>query len=181
MNGGADTRAFGEMVAVGRVIKPQGRRGELVVQPLSDRPERLPELRRAFVPGPGGSARVIVITGCWPHKGRFVLKLEGVDTIDEAEGYRGLQIRIGEEELAELPAGSYYHHQLRGLRVEDEAGATLGTVSDVLATGGEARVLEVRGPRGEVLVPLAEAFVRRVDLEGGRIVVAASELIGIED
>lgn len=168
-------RAFEDLVTIGRVVKPQGRKGEMLTEALSDRPDRFPTLRKAYVPGEGGSAREVRITSCWPHKGRFVLKLEGVDSIDQAEAYRGLEIRIGEEELAPLPEGSYYHHQLRGLRVEDETGAPLGSVSDMLETGGEAPVLVVRGPAGELLVPLAEAFIRRVDLGAGRLVVVRPE------
>ena len=66
-----------------------------------------------------------------------MLEIEGVSSIDEAEKLRGLELRIAEEELAALPAGSFYHHQLAGLRVEDEAGrARSGVVDDVLETGG---------------------------------------------
>ena len=72
-------RAFADLVAIGRVVKPQGRKGEVVADPFSDRPDRFPELRRVYVPGPGGAAREMTVTSCWPHKGRFVLKLEGVD------------------------------------------------------------------------------------------------------
>ena len=79
-----------------------------------------------------------------------MLKLEGVDSIDEAETLRGLELRIAEEELAALPEGSYYHHQLLGLRVEDEAGGEIGVVEDVLETGGGrpgARGARRRGAR----------------------------------
>ena len=167
------------LVAIGRVVKPQGRRGEVVVEPFSDRPERFPGLRRAFVPAPDGKGREVRVAGCWPHKGRYVLKLEGVDSIDDAEAYRGLELRIPEEELETLPAGSYYHHQLRGLRVEDEQGRLVGTVEDILEAGGEAPVLVVRGSRGETMVPLAESFIRAVDLANGRVVVVVPELVDI--
>jgi 16S rRNA processing protein RimM len=167
------------LVAIGRVVKPQGRHGEVVVEPFSDRPQRFPELRRAFVPAAGGQGREVKVTGCWPHKGRFVLKIEGVDSIDGAEGFRGLELRIPEEELEVLPAGSYYHHQLRGLRAEDERGRVVGTVEEVLEAGGEAPVLVVRGPRGETMVPLAESFIRTVDLAAGRVVVVVPELVDI--
>jgi 16S rRNA processing protein RimM len=167
------------MVAIGRVVKPQGRKGEVAVLPLSDRPDRFPGLRRAYVPGPGGEAREVHVTDCWPHKGRFVLKLEGVDSIDQAEAYRGLELRIGEEELAPLPAGSYYHHQLKGLRAEDTEGRPLGTAVDVMETGGEAPVLVVSGPQGEVLVPLAATFVREVDLQAGRLVLSIPETVTV--
>jgi 16S rRNA processing protein RimM len=172
---------FADLVAIGRVVKPQGRKGEVVVAPLSDRPDRFPRLQRAFVPAPGGGSREVRVTSCWPHKGRFVLKLDGVDSIDQAEAYRDLELRIGEEDLEALPAGSYYHHQLKGLRVEDESGRPLGVATDVLVTGGEASVLVVQGPRGEFMLPLAEAFVRRVDLAGGRLEVAYPETVTVED
>jgi 16S rRNA processing protein RimM len=169
-------RAFGDLVVIGRIVRPQGRRGEVVAEPLSDRPDRFPSLRRAYVPGPGGGAREVAIAGCWPHKGRFVLKIVGVESIEQAEAFRGLELRIGEEELPALPEGSYYHHQLRGLRVEEPTGAPLGTVADVLETGA-ASVLVVRSAGGETLIPLADAFVRSVDLAAGRIVALRPELV----
>ena len=168
-------RPFEDMVAIGRVVKPQGRKGEVAVEPFSDRPDRFPSLTAVHVPGEGGAARRIEVDGIWPHKGRFVLKLRGIDSIDDAETLRGLEVRIPEEDLAALPEGSYYHHQLKGLAVVDESGAPLGTVHDILETGGEAPVLSVRKLGAETLIPLADAFVRRVDLAGGRIVVVRPE------
>jgi 16S rRNA processing protein RimM len=165
--------AYGDMITIGVVVKPQGRKGEILVEPLSDHPERFSSLRRVFVPVPGDpGARAVAVTDRWPHKGRVVLKLEGVDSIDEAERYRGIELRIGEDEVEALPAGSYYHYQLKGLKVEDPEGRALGTAADVLVTGGEAPVLVVRGDRGEILIPMAEEFIREVDLEHGRLVAA---------
>src|SRR4029453_9319964 len=103
---------------------------------ISDHPERFASLRRAFVPGDEGGAREVTVTRSWPHKGRFVLKLAGVDSIDQAEAYRGMEIRIAEDELDPLPEGSYYHHQLKGLQVEDPEGRALGIVSDVMTNAG---------------------------------------------
>jgi 16S rRNA processing protein RimM len=168
---------FEELMTIGRVVKPQGRKGELAVQPLSDRPERFPTLRRVFLPGPGGTAVEKTVASCWPHKGGFVLKLEGVDSITQADALRGLELRLPAQELAPLPEGSYYHHQLKGLAVEDAAGSPLGTVADVLVTGAGADVLVVEGAAGESLIPLAEDFVRRVDLTQGRIVVRPPEYV----
>ncbi|HEY2943414.1 MAG TPA: ribosome maturation factor RimM [Vicinamibacteria bacterium] len=174
-------RPFADMVTIGRIVRPQGRKGEVVVEPLSDRPDRFPSLRQAFVAGESGAARPVQVRDAWPHKGRFVLKLEGVDSIDDAERYRGLDLRIPEEDLSTLPEGSYYHHQLRGLRVEDAGGREVGRIADVMKTGGEADVLVVRGASGETLIPLADAFVRAVDLPGGRVVVLVPELVDAKD
>ncbi|HEV7498599.1 MAG TPA: ribosome maturation factor RimM, partial [Vicinamibacteria bacterium] len=168
---------YADMITIGVVVKPQGRKGEVLVALLSDRPDRFTSLQRVFVPVPGTpGAQPVTVTDRWPHKGRFVLKFEGVDSIDAAETYRGIELRIGEDEVEALPAGSYYHYQLKGLKVEDPAGHVLGTAADVLVTGGEAPVLVVRGgARGEVLIPMAEAFIREVDLEHGRIVAIDPE------
>ncbi len=168
---------FSEMVAIGRVVKPQGRKGEVLVQPFSDRPERFPSLRAVYVPGEGGAARALEVAHCWPHKGRFVLKLLGVESIDDAEKFRGMDVRIPESDLPALPAGSYYHHQLKGLAAFDESGSPMGTVQEILETGGEAPVLSVRSAGAETLIPLADAFVREVDLERGRIVVVRPQYL----
>jgi len=168
---------FRDLVLVGRVVKPQGRHGEVAVLPLSDRPDRFPMLRRAFVPAPDGGAREVRVLACRAHKGRFVLKVEGVSTIDEAERLRGAELRIAEEDLAALPAGSFYHHDLVGLRAVDERGVEVGAVSGVMETGAEARVLVLRGPDGETLLPFAEGFVKAVDKAGGTIVVLRPEYV----
>jgi len=173
-------RAFDELIAIGVMLKPQGRRGEVAVKALSDRPERFPGLRRAFVPGPGGSAREVTIEDCWPHKGGFVLKLRGVDSIDAAEALRGLELRIGSDELGELPEGSYYHHQLVGLRALDAGGRELGRVERVWETGAEAPVLVLQGPGGEILVPLAESFVGAIDLEAGTLRVTLHDAVTVD-
>jgi 16S rRNA processing protein RimM len=169
---------YADLVTIGRVVKPQGRHGEVLVAPLSDHPDRFPELRRVYVPGPGGAARAVAVTDCWPHKGKFVLKLEGVDSIDEAEVFRNVDLRIGEDELPALPAGSYYHHQLKGLEVVDARRGVLGRVHDLLETGA-AVVLVIRGDAGETLIPLADAFVESVDVPGGRMLVKAPELMNV--
>ena len=152
-----------ELVVIGRVVKPQGRRGEVLVHPLSDQPDRFPNLERAFVISPGAEGREIRVTSSWPHKGRHVLKLEGVDSIDEAEALRGSELGIPEGELAPLPEGSFYHHQLKGLHVADEDGKEIGVVADVMDTGAGAPILVVKGPEGETLVPFAADFVRTVE------------------
>jgi 16S rRNA processing protein RimM len=169
--------AFADMITIGRVVKPQGRRGEVLTEPLTDRPDRFPSLRRAYVAGPSGEAREVRVSSCWPHKGRFVLKLEGVDSIDAAETLRGLDVRIAPEELQPLPDGSYYHHELVGLHAEDASGRALGRVAGVWETGAGAPVLILRGPSGEELVPLASDFVKTVDTAHGRIVVILPESV----
>ena len=119
---------FEELVTIGRVVKPQGRKGELAVQPLSDRPERFPTLRHVFLPGPGGTAVAKAVASCWPHKGRFVLKLEGVDSIDAGRGAaRPGAAHRPRRSWRRSPKAPTTTTSSRGLAVEDAAGSPLGT------------------------------------------------------
>ena len=170
----------GELVLIGRVVKPQGRRGEVLVHPFSDRPDRFPALRKAVVIAPGGETREVRVTSSWPHKGRHVLKLEGVDSIDEAERLRDCELRIAAQELAPLPEGSYYHYELTGLHVADGAGGEVGVVEEVMETGAGAPILVIRGAEGETLVPFAVDFVKTVDLAGARIIIERPEYAGAD-
>ena len=106
-----------------------------------------------------------------------MLKLRGVDSITQAEALRDAELGIPESELETLPPGSYYYHQLSGLKVVDERGAPLGTVASVMETGAETRVLVVQGPGGETLLPFAEQFVRSVDLVHGVLSVLRPEYV----
>ncbi len=167
--------AWNDLVLVGRVVKPQGRHGEVAVEPFSDRKDRFPTLAHAFVAAPDGASREVRVERCFAHKRRFVLKLAGVDSIAEAETLRGAELRIAEAELQLLPEGSYYYHQLAGLRVEDAQGAVIGVLESVMETGKGTRVLVVRGPQGETLLPFADAFVKSVDLGRGVLVAVRPE------
>lgn len=158
------------LVTIGRVVKPQGRRGEVLAEPLSDRPDRFATLKSVHVAAPDGSSQQLSVVSCWPHKGRFVLKLEGVDSIDAAQRLRGRDLGIDEADLAQLPAGSYYHHELLGLVAVDEAGRELGRVEEILETGA-VPVLTLRGGGGELLIPLASDFVIAVDRAASRLVL----------
>jgi 16S rRNA processing protein RimM len=171
---------FDDLIVVGRMIRPQGRHGEVLTEPLSDRQERFTSLKRVFVEAEGGASREAQVTSAWPHKGRWVLKLSGVDSISAAEGYRGLRLGLPESELGPLPEGTFYHHQIRGLAVEDESGTPLGRVEDVWETGA-ALVLVVRDGQGEQLVPFAEPFIREVRPSEGRLVVRLLEMVDAAD
>lgn len=166
---------YADLVTIAHVLRPQGRRGELLTVPLSDRPERFENLKRVFVPAPAGRAREVAVTACWPHKRRIVVKLDGIDSIEAAEAFRGVDLRLPESDLPELPAGTYYHHQLEGLDVVDESGTPCGRVARILETGGTG-VLEVSTPEGEVLVPLAAEFLKSVNLDRKVAVIRFPEM-----
>jgi 16S rRNA processing protein RimM len=94
-------------------------------------------------------------------------RLAGFDDREAAEALSG---RYLEREAEQLPAGTYYWHQLVGLRVTDELGIELGRVAEVFRAGGN-EVYRVEGPRGELLIPALERVVARIDVDAGVMVV----------
>jgi len=152
-------------VAVGRILSPWGLRGDLKVEPLTDRPDHL---------APGRSITVAGQTHTVEHsrpRGRLLyLKLSGIDDRNAAASLRDHYLQVPERDLEPLGDGQYYRFQLVGLSVRSTQGEPLGRVSHVLATPGND-VLVVHGPRGEILVPAIEDFIKEIDIQGGIIVI----------
>jgi 16S rRNA processing protein RimM len=167
-------------LAVARIVKPQGRGGEVAAQILTDFPERFARVRRAYLECPGREPRPVEVENAWPHKGRVVLKLSGVDSIDQANLLRGLHVLLLREEKMRLPAHHYYVWELRGCRVvaeQEGKSREVGTVTDIEPTGGVdlLRVAPQGQPRDEVLIPLAQDICKRIDIEAKTIVIDPPE------
>ena len=163
-----------DSVTIGIVLRPHGLRGELVVEPLTDNETRFAELQDVRVVRLSGKATRFRVLSIFPHKGRVVIHFEGINSIEEAETLRGAELRIPVALLPELPAGSYYHHELKGLDVLVESGASIGRVTD-LWENGATPILVIRDQSArETLLPLVDAFVLEVNVKGGFMRVKAS-------
>jgi len=147
------------------VVKTQGRHGEVAADILTDFPERFTERRRVFALEESGARRELRLEDFWPHKERLVLKFAGVDSITDAEALVGCEIQIPQEERAALQAGSAYVGDLAGCKVM-AGGREIGVVADVQFGAGEAPLLVVRSEKQEFLIPLAQAYLRRIDTAG---------------
>lgn len=154
-------------VAVGRVLRPHGVRGELRVELLTGYPERLPLHAVLYL---GDEGRPYTVERLRLQEGVALIKLAGCDDRDQAETLRGQLLQIPLEHAVPLEEGEYYHFQLIGVEVFTDGGECLGRVVEVLDTGAND-VYVVRGRRGEVLLPAIEDVVRQLDLEGRRMVV----------
>jgi 16S rRNA processing protein RimM len=166
-----------EFVAIARIVKPQGRKGEVAAEILTDFRERFPGLRTAYLESPNGAPAAVVIEAAWPHKGRIVLKLASVDSIDAAEKLRGLHVLIPRAEMAALPEGHYYLWQLIGCQVVTERECrVVGEVTEVEPTGG-VDLLRVASPgrENEILIPLAGDICKQIDVQAKRIVIDPPE------
>ena len=165
MSGGEDLDSV-ELVAVAKVAKARGVKGEVACDLLTDFPERFEGLEELIAVFPGGRRERLKLEGHWLHGDRVVLKLEGFDSPEEASALAGCELAVPESEAVELEEGEFYDWQLEGCRVETVEGVSVGTVREVLHTGGEAPVLVIRDERErENLVPLAESICVEIDVE----------------
>jgi len=163
------------LVAVGRVARAQGRRGEVAVESWTSAPERFTGLSRIYIEGDGPEPVGLVVESVRIHKGRPVVKFSGISDISEAETLRGRELRIPENELESLPEGSFYQFQIRGLTVNDRTQGEIGIVENVLETGG-IDLLVVRGRSGEeTLVPFCGEIVKNIDPVRGSVDIDAPE------
>ena len=171
-----------EWVAIALVLGSRGNRGEVVAVPLSDQPGRFARLREVYLfgpAGPGARHHRFEVENAWEHRGRIVLKLRGIDSISDAERWRGYEARIPRAERLPLPEGEYYQSDLVGFEVVEPGGRRLGRVRGFREHGGPA-LLEIEGERGEeMLVPFAKSICVAIDVEGKRIVVELPE--GLEE
>jgi 16S rRNA processing protein RimM len=181
------TQSTPAWIVLAHLLRPQGRKGEVLAELFTDFPERFEEQKRVFLAAPGfageqAEARPAEVVAFWlpvgKNEGRVVLQFAGIDTISDAESIAGQDVLVPREERLPLDDESVYISELIGCTVYD-GSLPVGVVEDVqfamTADGGRrlddaAPLLAVRSPEGdEILIPFAKAFLGAVDTEAKRI------------
>lgn len=162
-----------EFITLARVLKTQGRRGEVAVEPHSDVPDRFVEGMRLFALDQSGQRRQLQIEELWPHKGHLVLKFQSVDSISDAEALLHCELQVPRAERAELEPGWTYISDLTGCTVFD-GDREIGKIEGVEFGAGEAPLLIVLGkmqgkPDVRHEIPFAEAYLQGVDLAARKV------------
>ncbi len=156
-------------VIVGLIRRPVGLRGEVVVEPTGEDPDRFAPHARLWTEG--DPLRELRIRASRRYKAGVAIFFEGIETVEAAQNLRGVYLSIRVEELPPLPAGTYYHYQLLGLEVVDALGRVLGRLESILQTGSNDVYCVGKG-KDEILIPAIREYVERIDLPGGRIFLA---------
>jgi len=159
-----------EFITLARIVKTQGRHGEVAVEVHSDIPDRFAEGMKLLALGKSGEAREeLRVESLWPHKEFLVLKFRGVDSISDAEKLVGSELQVPRAERAALQQGWNYVSDLVGCRVFDQ-DRELGSIEDVQFGTGEAPLLVVSDSAGKKFdVPFAEAYLSAVDVASRQV------------
>jgi 16S rRNA processing protein RimM len=159
-----------ERVSIGRVLAARGVRGELRVAPAARDLSRFARLARVYLEGPaelGGSRTVL---SARQHNGCILLKLEGIETPEQARALTGREVLVDADDAVALGADEYFVHDLVGLEVVTDSGRLAGLLEEVLE-GPANDVYVVRGPFGELMVPAVGSVVLKVDLRVRRMLI----------
>jgi 16S rRNA processing protein RimM len=175
------TKSAPAWIVLAHLLRPQGRKGEVLAELFTDFPERFHSHRRIYLAAPGfngqpDQARPAEVIHHWlpvgKNQGRIVLHFAGIDSISGAESIAGMDVLIPEQERLPLDDDSVYIDKLIGCAVY-AGDTTVGTVEDVQFTttpDGTRRLeeaaplLEIRSPEGnEILIPFAKAFLVAID------------------
>lgn len=182
-----------------RVRRPQGRKGEVFADLLTDFPDKFSERRQLWLLAPvederhrgvgsagqGSAPREAELTGHWLHKGGIVLHFAGIDSISAAEALAGFVVAIPRAERAALAEDEIYCSDLVGCALLDVAGPEpmlVGEIENVDRAAGPVALLVVRGCKGEILIPFAKSYLRKIDLASRRVEMALPEgLVELND
>jgi len=163
-----ETPAKPTYLAVGRLLRPHGLRGEMLMEILTDFPERLRPGALVYL---GEQHQAVRIASCRGDPHRFLIRFEPYTDVDQVGGLRNQICYAAAADLPALAADEYYVHQLLGLKVVSDEGQELGQIETILETGAND-VLLVRAPSGaEILLPHIDPVVLNIDLEQGQMLV----------
>jgi 16S rRNA processing protein RimM len=182
MTAPAQPEQAAQWVWLARIRRPQGRKGEVFADILTDFPEKFADRRRLWLLAEGASAaapRQVELAAHWLHKGGVVLHFAGIDSISAAETLAGLIVAIPRADRAPLAEDEVYIADLIGCTLYDVAKtdhpAPVGQIEDVDRTAGPVALLVVRGATGEILIPFAKSYLRTIDLAAKRVEMALPE------
>lgn len=153
-----------EFLSIGQIINVHGVHGELKIYPLTDDIKRFRKLNKVIIDGLERN-----ITWCKLQSDKVILKIEGIDTLEEAQKLKNKYLEVSRENSAKLPEGSYFIADIIGCMVEDIDGNIIGKVYDVIQTGSND-VYWIKGEE-EVLIPALKDIVVKIDLENEKIII----------
>ena len=153
-----------DWIPVGRVTRTHGLKGELKFFP-ADQDDLVVQKDQQIRLGET-TFKIKSVRGV---KSPFIVKFEGVDSIEAAQSLSGQEVLIAKEDFESLPEGEYYRFEIEGLKVFDDTGKYYGVIEEIIATGSND-VYVVRGDGKEWLVPMIDSVVQNIDLEEGKLI-----------
>ena len=158
-----------EFIAIGKILAPWNIKGELKVAVTTDFPQRFAPLATVYL-----NRQPMTIDSAGWHKGKAIIKLSTIDSLEDAEKLRGELIEIHRSQLYPLPEEQYYHFQLIGLEVWTTQGELVGNITEILTAPGNDNYV-VNGAEGDILIPAIADVVKSINIAEGRLIIEPIE------
>ena len=159
-----------EYFEIGQIVNTSGLKGVLKIKPFTDDIKKFSNLKTIYIKTKNG-LKEFKIEQVRYVKNMVMLKLAGIDTVEEAEKYRNLYIKILRDQEEELEEGSYYVVDILGCKVNTDTNQELGKVVDVFQTGSND-VYVVKDEQGkQILLPAIKQVIKNVDVKNKIIIV----------
>jgi 16S rRNA processing protein RimM len=155
---------------VGRVVKPHGLKGEVVVETFTEDPRRFEAGSALAVNRPGATSDKLTVATSRPDRGRLLVRFEEISDRDAAEAIRGSQFFVSASELSHLDEDSFWEHELVGSSVVARDGRLIGAITRVLPRV-EQDLWEVDSDGALILIPASKEIVVSVDLAKREVVI----------
>ena len=162
-------RAPAERVLVGVLVRPHGVRGEAWIHPQTDRSDRFEAGNELWLVPRGGGPRRIRLGSARPHRGGFLVTIEGIGQREELDGLRGAALEVARDEVAPPPVGSFWLFDLIGCHCGDRGVGDLGEIVDMVEDGGGWLVVVDRPGGRRLAIPFVERLVVSVDVAARRV------------
>jgi 16S rRNA processing protein RimM len=157
-------------LAIGRIVRAHGVRGEISVTVLTDFPERFETLEWVYV-GDEFEAQPFRLEKYRWHKKNILLTLADITNRTQAEQLQGQFVQVPVGEAVPLADGDYYLYQLIGLQVITSTGELLGTIDNVIETGANDVYVVKNNTQNELLIPAIADVIKSVDLDKGQVII----------
>jgi 16S rRNA processing protein RimM len=162
-----------EYLSIGQIVNTQGVKGEVKVFPLTNDPKRFDKLKEVFIESKDDMVKYQVESS--KHlKNTVILKLKGVDTMNDAEKLRDLYVKVGRWDAVRLSKDSFFICDIVESEVFDIHGVLLGKLVDVMQTGAND-VYVVKDDKREILIPALKTVVKEINLQNKKIIVDLPE------
>jgi len=156
-----------KFIEIGKIVNTHALKGEVKIQPWCDDAEIYFALDGLYING-----EYYKIKNARIHKNFVITKLEGIDSIEQAERLKNTVVEVEKNSLGELPEGVYYICDLLGCKVQNSDGKKLGIVDDVIKTGSnDVYVLKETKSKKPILIPVLPETIVNVDIENKIIIV----------
>ncbi|MPL60386.1 Ribosome maturation factor RimM [bioreactor metagenome] len=160
-----------ELIVIGQIVAPHGVRGDVRIFPHTDFPERFTQTKQLILED-GSCLRIESVKF---HKKFVLLKLHGINTMNDAENLRGKFVHVKRADAVRLPEGHYYHFDIIGLKVYSETGEYLGKITDILSTGSNDVYVIEQDAKKPLLIPALKEVVLDINVDAGHIKVKLQE------